>query len=548
MTSTRRRLRTFLERMEDGIGTPRGAAVLAVVALAFYALQSSALPVVPGRDFGTYLRFYVQMFEWGSPLPMTMLFRTPVAPLLLGGSLDLVGGYGTQALMAALYAGSIVCWARVALVFGRRAALVTAIALLLYPGYGILFHMLSSDSVCAFAFAVWALVLTRALLGPTVFRFALLGLATAGLALTRPGYQVLAVFALAPLFLSIPWRARVVAAASCAGVVVVLLGAWTVNNGLRYDDYALARGGGAFFPFYRAFTTDRVVSPENGPASRELADAVRTELLPEEPYRSYGITLERFFENGGPREFEDVVGLTDRVWGWDTDYSKMRDVAVEAVRAHPWPYVRGVGATVLDELWSPLHIALPRATPPPATSEPGAPATGGGAGAPSQGLPPPSEGEQIPAARLGFFSTTPDGSVTEEWTSATDHGLVFSDPDAARRFAAIDTAAGELDALVPPYPGSAWLTLQFSRSSKLFPPPIVWLVVGLIGWAWRRPARGALAAALAGAALLVVSFQALAVYSIIEFAVPVAPALIVLGAAGLVGERRDRTTPRRATR
>ena len=135
-----------------------------------------------------------------------MLFRTPLAPLVVGGSLDLVGGYATQALMAVIYATSIVCWTRTALAFGRRAALVTAAALLLYPGYGILFHMLSSDSICAFVFAIWALALTRASLEPTTGRFALLGLATAAAALTRPGYQVLAVFALLPLVLRLPWR------------------------------------------------------------------------------------------------------------------------------------------------------------------------------------------------------------------------------------------------------------------------------------------------------------------------------------------------------
>src|SRR5688572_26133510 len=140
----------LLDRVERGIESRRGAALLFLVALAVYGLQSIALPVVPGRDFGTYLRFYVQMFEWDSVLPMSMLFRTPVAPLLLGGSLDLAGGYAAQVLMAGLYATSIVCWARTALAFGGRAALVTAGALLLYPGYGILFHMLSSDSICAF--------------------------------------------------------------------------------------------------------------------------------------------------------------------------------------------------------------------------------------------------------------------------------------------------------------------------------------------------------------------------------------------------------------
>lgn len=538
MMQARRRLRALVARLESGIGTRHGALALFAVAVAVYGLQSIALPVVPGRDLGTYLRFYVQMWDWDSVLPMSMLFRTPLAPLVVGGSLDLVGGFGTQILMAALYASSIVCWTRTALVFGRRTALVTAVALLVYPGYGILFHMLASDSICAVAFAVWALVLSRAWLHPTPGRFAVLGLATAATALARPGYQVLALVGLVPLVLAVPWRTRLLSAASCLGVVALLLGAWTVNNGLRYDDYAAARAGGAFFPFYRAFTTDRIVSPDNGPASRELAAVVNRRLLPVEPYRSYGITQERFFTRGGPREFEDVVGLTDRVWGWDSDYAMMRKVGIEAVRAHPTRYLRGVAGSIVDELWSPLHVALPRETMPAPETGPALPTEPNAIVVGGRELPRPSEGEQIPAARQGFFSTTPDGAIEEVWTSPTDHAVVFSDPDAQRRFNEIDAAVARLDARVPPYPGSEWLTLQFSRSSKLFPPPLLWLLGGLLGLIWRRPAEKGLAIALALGAFLVVSFQALAVYSIVEFAVPVAPAFVVFGAAGLFGERR----------
>jgi len=527
-----RGLRAFVARLERRIGTRRGSAAVLGAALAAYGLQSVALPVVPGRDFGTYLRFYVQMFDWGSVLPMSMLFRTPVAPLVVGGSLDVLGGYGTQVLMAVLFATSILCWTRVALVFSRRAALVTAAALVLYPGYGILFHMLASDSICAFVFALWAFAFTRAWRHPSPTAYALLGLAIATAALARPGYQVLAVFALLPLVRASPWRLRLASTAACLAVVAVVLGLWTVNNGLRYDDYAVARGGGAFFPFYRAFTTDRIVSPENGPASRELAAAVRVHLLPEEPYRSYGITLDDVFERGGPREFEDLVGLTDREWGWDSDYAQLRKAGIEAVRAHPFRYLRGVGGTIVDELGSPLYVALPRRVETAATPS----ATSVAAGV-TRGPPVPSEGEQIPAAHQGFFSSTPDGSITEVWTSATDHGVVFADPQAQRRFADVEAESARLDALAPPYPGSRWLTLQFSRSSKLFPPPLLWLVAGLVAWAWRRPLHAGLAVCVALGALLVVSFQALAVYSIIEFAVPIAPALVVFGAWGLVGER-----------
>src|SRR5262249_22231771 len=242
-------------------------------------------------------------------------------------------------------------------------------------------------------------------------------------------------FAFLPLLRSVPWGRRVAAVASCLGVVVVILGAWTVNNGIRYQDYALARGGGAFFPFYRAFVTDRIVSPENGPASRELAGAVRTRLLPEEPYRSYGITLDRFFSQAGPREFEDLVGLSDRQWGWDSDYAQLRKAGVEAVREHPSRYLRGVGSTVADELWSPLFVGLPR--PEAATTQRRLSLHR------AAQLPPPSEGENIPAAHLGFFSTTPDGSITEVWTSATDHGLRFSTPAAQQKFGHVDARSND---------------------------------------------------------------------------------------------------------
>ena len=129
-----------------------------------------------------------------------------------------------------------------------------------------------------------------------------------------------------------------------------------------------------------------------------------------------------------------------------------------------------------------------------------------------------------------------------------DHSLVFATQEMQRRYDEIGRDAGALMAEVPPYDGNEWLTLQFSRSSKLFPPPILWLVAGLVGLIVRRPKHLGLALALAGAAVLVVGFQALAIYTIVEFAIPVAPALIVLGAAGLVGTRTIAQASRRGKR
>lgn len=527
-------MRDAIGWLESRVGTREGGATVFILALAVFGLRSVALPVLPGRDFGTYIGYYVQMWDWHSVVPMAMLYRTPLAPLVIGGTLDLLGGFGLLVVMALLFAASVVLWTRTALTFGPRAALVSAAALLVYPGYGILFHTPASEPVAAAAFAVWALALARAWLAPGIGRFAVLGAATAATALARPAFEVLVLVAALPLVLLVPWRVRIGSAAACAGVAIAVLGSWTILNGLRYDDYTVARAG-AFLPFYRAFTTDHIVRPENGPASRELADAVRTELLPEEPYRSYGITLDEFFRDGGPREFEDVVGITDRLWGWDTDYAHMRAVGIEAVKAHPLRYLSGVGRTTLEELWKPLFVSLPNTSAAAPSDGPSPSDASKRATAPA--LPVPTDGEAIPSAHQGFFSTTPDGHIRERWTSPTDHSLVFATQEMQRRYDEMARDAGVLLAEVPPYAGNEWLTLQFSRSSKLFPPPILWLVAGLFGVLVRRPRRSGLAIVLAGAAMLVIGLQAFAIYTIIEFAVPVAPAFVVLGAAGLVGTR-----------
>ena len=82
--------------------------------------------------------------------------------------------------------------------FGARAAIVTSGLLLLYPGYGILFHGLASDSLFAAAFAGWALLLSRAILRPSVGAFFVAGLGMGALVLVRPSNQALILMALAP--------------------------------------------------------------------------------------------------------------------------------------------------------------------------------------------------------------------------------------------------------------------------------------------------------------------------------------------------------------
>ncbi len=519
-------MRGFLSKLEQAVGTARGAALVFGLAIAQFAIVSIALPVQPGRDFGDYLWFYVQSGDWHSVFPMSMLFRTPVAPLVIGAPLDVAGGWGALVVMALLFALSVVAWTRTALVFGHRVALVTAAALLLFPGYTILFHGLSSNAVFAAAFAAFGLAFVRAMVQPSPRRFALLGLTVALAALTRPESQLLIMVALIPLLRPLPWRRRLLCLGACAAVAIVLLGGWTLNNGLRYGDYTVARRGVAYLPFFRAFTTDHIVSPANGPASRKLATAVEAHILTEQPYRAYGVTSQAFFARGKDREFADLLSLSDRTFGWDDNYSVLFDAGVEAIRAHPGTYARGVTHTLLFELTHPLFVAL---------AVPAGPAAPTSSRAPAGGLPTPSEGDLVPTAHEGAYLATPDGHIREVWTSATEHHLVFAKPGQQARYDAVQAAAARLGARVPIYHGNATLTRAFSRSSKLFPPALLWLVAGLVGLRVRRPAHAVTAAALAATGLLILLFEALSDYPIVEFAVPLIPAFIVFGAVGLAG-------------
>ena len=161
----------------------------------------------------------------------------------------------------------------------------------------------------------------------------------------RPGNQVLLVLVVIPLLMRASWRTRLVSSAVFLLAAVALLGTWTVHNGVRYGDYTIARGGNTRLPFERAFLTDRIVRPENGPSSRKLARAVQRELLPQEPYRSYGIHLDDFFSDPSPRMIDDLGALANRKWGWGNDARILRDVAIEAIRTHPGTYSRGVSKT-----------------------------------------------------------------------------------------------------------------------------------------------------------------------------------------------------------
>jgi hypothetical protein len=525
-----RRLARALFWLEELAARPYGALVLFALALAVYAVEAIAWPLSSGRDLDDYLRYYLQILDGNTLLPAAMLFRTPVTPIVTGLSLDVGGGHLAEPAMAVLYAGSIVAWSAAALAFGPRAAIVTAAALLVYPGYGAMFHELESEPVFAAAFAGWALLVTRVAARPTPARFALVGLGIAVLALIRPGNLVLVVFCLFPLALAGAWRKRLAWAGTVLAATVVPLALWAVYNGLRYGDYTVARGGKSAIPFYRTFVTDRIASPENGSASRKLAEAIRRHLVTRQPYTGYGVSLDDVFTTGSVRIVEDLTQLSDQVFGWDSAYSVLGDAGLEAVRRHPGAYASGVAHSIWSELWGPFYRVV-ASEQQAADGEPATVVVDG------RRLPRPSEGQPIPPGQ-SFWISRPDNSIREVWTSPTRHVFVFDRPEEKPRFERIEASLNGLLENLPDRSGDATLALWLNRLSRWFPRPILWLAVGLVALAIRRPRGWWTLVGLAIAALLVPAFTALGLPTDLHYVLPVAPAFVLFCIGALLGTRR----------
>jgi hypothetical protein len=525
-------------RASDVAETRRGVGIVFAASLAVWWVQALVIPLGAGRDLATYLGAYVQLFQSHAIDLGYVLGRTPIAAVVVGGLLDLFGGALAEPAMSVLYAASIVAWFLAARTFGGKAALLTAVVLLLYPGYGILFHELSSDAVFAAAFAGWALVLVRVLRAPSVKGFALLGAGVGVLTLVRPGNQTLLLFALLPLLMHLAWRTRLVSIAAFVAPAVVLIGGWAIHNGLRYDNYTVARGGNATVPFFRAFVTDKIVRPSNGPASRELANAVRRDLLPKEPYRSYKISLDDFFREASPRMQVDLLTLSDRIKGWHTNYRWLRDVGVEAVRKHPATYSAGVARSVWGMLRQGVYRSPSASAARPAQREasnvPGV-------------LPKPSEGEPIPAPHEGGV-TTPDGSIYTVWTSPTEHHLVFVHPGDHARYDALHRRMDELASNLPDRGGRSTLTLRLNQASRWFPPAALWLALAAIAFLIRRPRWGLAMWAPALAGLMIIVLSALGLPAEPHYSMPVAPAFVLLAGGALFAARRQPVAALRESR
>ena len=154
-------------------------------------------------------------------------------------------------------------------------------------------------------------------------------------------------------------------------------------------------------------------------------------------------------------------------------------------------------------------------------------------------LPKPSEGQPIPGSHQGLWSSTPDNRIREVWTSPTEHHLVFRNPGDAARVERVDEEVRRLSGRLPDRSGNAELAHRLNQAAYRFPPPGLWLLVGLVAVAFRRPVGTRIALALAAVSLLLLLVTALGFPVVAEYAMPVVPAFALLLGVGLLAPRRS---------
>lgn len=473
-------------------------------ALAVYGVESVAWPLEPGRDATSYLAYYVDMWHAHPAYPFLMLFRTPVAPLVFGALLQLGGPLLAEVAMAFAYAASILAFARVARSFGGGTAVVTVVALLAIPAYGALFHQVSSDPIFALALALWTLALTRAVETARAGRFVVAGAAFVLMVLARPSAQALLVSVVVPLFVAGPWRRRLVLAGSYLCTVVVLLLAWSSYNDLRYGSFTVARGLWAGTPFYRTFVIEKIVQPENGPASRRLAQAVRTKLLTKQPYAGNHVTTAQYFSTSDDHMWEDAVVLSDRVWGWNDNYAILRRVALEAIDRHPGLYAHDVASSMWAELKSPYRWSAPVAA----------------RAAPARTL------AATPAAVADLAANT-------WWLASTPSGR----PPVPTRVARQAREVARLRKDLPDRSGSTAVAAALNGISRVSSSMILWIVLALAGLAVRRSRTALPLLALSLGAALALLATLVGYGPTPEYQLPFDPVYVLFGVGAVLAPR-----------
>jgi len=326
--------------------------VAILIASLFYFFLNRCFPLHPGRDMGTYWLYYRDLFRVYPDFPLVMLFRTPVTPIFFGVCFDWFGPSGVQIILAVLY---VTCLLLIFLIGSSLSIWIGYLSMLLLGAnikYYYWFFSVGSESPQTFLLVFWMAYAFYTFRSANILRWILHASIIFILVMTRPGNQTLILCAIIPLLnLDVPIKRRALLSFGFIGSYIVCHILFSSYNYFRYGDFTIAKMGNAVVPFYRVYAQDRLVRPENGPKSRELADMVERDILTKDTFYTYHIDIETFFEAATPRMFNQLVKTVSDVYGWDHNWKILVQVALEAHRKYPTEFWLGFIDQIRNEFY-----------------------------------------------------------------------------------------------------------------------------------------------------------------------------------------------------
>jgi hypothetical protein len=514
------------------------AIALAVASAIAFVIGALVWPIFPGRDAQTYLMYFLEMERAHPVFPLLMLFRTPGAPLFFGAALATGQPLVAEAMIGTAFVIAIISVYLAGCFASRSVGLSSAGVLLLYPSYNALYHEVSSDGLFAFALAVWFLVLCAAIRASSARAFIAGGVFSFILVMVRPSSTILLMLAcVVVLFQEGELRRKLRNAAVMGAAGATLIAGLAGYNKVRYGELTICRPAVLNVPFFRLFALDRLIRPENGPASRALIGAIQSDLLRREPYRSYGVTLDYFLNHGGRNMAADIGPMSDRVWGWNSEYRVVRMAAREAILAHPDAYAKGVLSTALATMRDVSYAPVVPPRPQQRTIRCEL-ACVGSRTVTRNGIALPAPyyaDETIPQPHSYWLESTPDTSVWTDWSNLAAPRLAFKSPDQARAFDDLSAGLSRLMRNLPPRTPIGALMKVANLASEVLPAMSMWLVVGLIGLLLNRSMDRRLLGGLAAIAAGVILINALGLPPNADYRLPFDPVFILFGVSGITG-------------
>jgi hypothetical protein len=306
-----------------------------LVMLAWFWLLALLFPLRAGRDMMTYFLWFRDVFAIEPEFPLLMLFRTPLTPLFYGTCFQMFGAGGIEVILSFAYAASIT----VVFAVLREFSLIVAWALNVLVGMNLWlfwsFNSVGSETLQTVLVCFWFGCTFLAMGSGRVSAWVGSAVLASLLVFNRPGNQTFLLCFLLPFLTT---NVAVARRFLNAGVFVTIYAACYLAmcsfNYLRFGEFCFAKLGDAHLPFYRLFVQEHVISPDNGPASRRLADFVEAKILSSPVYLQHEITADIFFRCSTQRMFNSLIYAV-QTEGQGYDFDLLRKAGFESIWRDP---------------------------------------------------------------------------------------------------------------------------------------------------------------------------------------------------------------------